>query len=72
MRIKSAQEEHDEEVQYQPVKGVRAKVKALLEENAARSLDAISSSKIGLVEQIMSDFGVTRLRAEELLDLYQG
>lgn len=71
MRIKSAQEEHDEEVQYKPVKGVRQKVRALLAENEARSLNAISSSKTGLVEELMQKLGVTRQRAEELLHLYQ-
>ena len=70
MRIKSAQDEQHENFQHKPLKGNRQVVQALLEENAARSLKEISSSQVGLVEAIMRKLKVTRLRAEELLEMY--
>jgi len=70
MRIKSAQDEQQENFQHKPQKGARKQVQDLLEENAARSLKGISSSQVGLVEAIMRKLKVTRLRAEELLEMY--
>ena len=70
MRIKSAQDEQQENFQHKPSKGNRKLVEDLLEKNAARSLKGISSSQVGLVEAIMRKLGVTRLRAEELLEMY--
>lgn len=72
MRIKSAQDEQQESFQRKPRKNNRQLVEALLEKNAVSSLEGISSSQIGLVEAVMRKLKVTRIRAEELLEMYGG